>query len=76
VVNWHLQVGELGLGGHTASLVIARFTDRAFDVLQQLRFKHSPAAPVVDIYGAMAANLSLSDVKVIYVAVLKSIGFG
>lgn len=61
-----MTVGELGLADHsTDSLVVARFTDTAFDVLQSLRTKQSPAAPVVDSYGAMAANISFSDLKTI-----------
>jgi hypothetical protein len=46
-------------------LVVARFSDKAFDVFAALRQKGAPAAPVVDIYGAMAANISFSDVKAI-----------
>lgn len=57
--------GSNSSNGHDNNLVVARFTDRAFDVLQAMRARHAPAAPVVDQYGAMAANLSLSDVKTI-----------
>lgn len=61
-----LTISELGLAGYGASdLVIAHFDDKAFDVLTSMRSKRSAAAPVVDAYGAMVANLSLSDVKAI-----------
>lgn len=62
-----MTVGELGLGTKATAghLIIARFSDNAFDVLQAMRVEGAPAAPVVDNYGAMAANLSLSDVKAI-----------
>jgi CBS domain-containing protein len=61
-----LTVSELGLAGYGAGdLVIAHFDDKAFDVLSSMRTKKCAAAPVVDTYGAMVANLSFSDVKAI-----------
>ena len=46
-------------------LVVARFTDHAIDVLLAMRNCGAAAAPVVDSYGAVAANVSLSDIKAI-----------
>lgn len=58
-------LSDLGVTGHPENLVIARFSDKAMDVLTQMRAKRAPAAPVVDSYGAMCANISFSDVKAI-----------
>lgn len=47
--------GSMGDGGASGSgapgLVVARFSDRAFDVFQQMRQIGAPAAPVVDQVG-------------------------
>lgn len=56
---------HLGLRGREDSMVVARFTDKAIDVFSDMRAKNAPAAPVVDGYGAMAANISFSDIKAI-----------
>lgn len=60
-----MQLGELGLGASSDNLVIAHFSDKAADIFAQLRAKQAPAAPVVDNYGAMTANVSFSDLKAI-----------
>jgi CBS-domain-containing membrane protein len=63
-----MAVGDTGLFDPVESakhLVIARFSDKAIDVLQQMRMVGAPAASVIDSYGAMAANISFSDVKAI-----------
>jgi len=60
-----MTMGELGLKGNGESMVIARFTDKAIDVFSEMRAKQAHAAPVVDSYGSMAANLSFSDIKAI-----------
>lgn len=60
-----MTLADLGITGHPENLVIARFSDKAMDVLTMMRAKRAPAAPVVDSYGAMAANISFSDVKAI-----------
>jgi predicted transcriptional regulator len=60
-----MTITELGLAAKGGDdLVVARFSDKTVDVLNAMRLKHAPAAPVVDNYGAMVANLSFSDVKV------------
>lgn len=46
-------------------LVVARFSDRAFDILQAMRAHGAPAAPVVNAYGAIVCNISFSDVKAV-----------
>lgn len=56
----------------SAHLVIARFSDRAFDILTAMRAHGAPAAPVVNAYGAIVANISFSDVK----AVARRANFG
>lgn len=60
-----VTMAELGLRGREDSMVVARFTDKAIDVFGEMRAKNAPAAPVVDGYGAMAANISFSDIKAI-----------
>lgn len=60
-----VTMAELGLRGREDSMVVARFTDKAIDVFTDMRTKNAPAAPVVDGYGAMAANISFSDIKAI-----------
>lgn len=42
---------------------VARFGDTAIEALAAMRAAGASAAPVVDGYGALAANVSLSDVK-------------
>eukprot|EP01138_Halocafeteria_seosinensis_P001772 gb/GECG01001815.1/.p1 GENE.gb/GECG01001815.1/~~gb/GECG01001815.1/.p1 ORF type:complete len:957 (+),score=117.69 gb/GECG01001815.1/:1-2871(+) len=63
----HKTVSQLRLGSdrENSGLVVAKLTDRAMDVMQQIREAGSSAAPVVDEYGSMITNLSVSDAKTI-----------
>lgn len=61
-----LSIEELGLGQRLGSgMVVGTFRDRAIDVMRRMRDAGSTAAPIVDEYGAMATNVSLSDAKTI-----------
>lgn len=63
----HKTVAELrlGSGAENSGLVVAKLNEKAMDVMQRIREAGSSAAPVVDEYGSMVTNLSVSDAKTI-----------
>lgn len=59
-----LTLADLGLDTAGAErLVVARFDERAIDVFRRMRRSGSSAVPVLDEYGSMSANLSMTDAK-------------
>ena len=61
-----LTLSDLGLDTAGAErLVVARFDERAIDVFRRMRRAGSSAVPVLDRYGSMSANLSMTDAKAV-----------
>lgn len=61
-----VSLGDLGLERVSARhLVVARFEDRALDVFVRMRAAGCSAVPVLDRYGSLASNLSVSDGRAI-----------
>jgi CBS domain-containing protein len=61
-----LTLSDLGLDQAGAKrLVVARFDEMTIDVFRRMRRAGCSAVPVLDTYGSMAANLSMTDAKAV-----------